>query len=86
MKKGRLGFVAARKRRLQLTSMLLDDALDRVARDVQTPQAKLLAALELYDEGVALQRLTFQRRFPELRQEEIELKLNGWLAREDEAL
>ena len=66
--------------------MLLDDALDRVARDVQTPQAKLLAALEMYDEGVALQRLTFQRRFPELRQEEIELKLNGWLAREDEAL
>jgi hypothetical protein len=44
--------------------MLLEDALNRLAGDAQTPRDKLLAALEMYDDGVALQLLTFRRRFP----------------------
>jgi hypothetical protein len=64
--------------------MLLEDALNRLADEPQTPRDKLLAALEMYDDGVAMQRLTFQRRFPELTEKELQLKLDGWLAREDE--
>jgi hypothetical protein len=45
----------------------------------------LFAALEMYDDGVALQLLTFRRRFPELSEHELQRKLDGWLAREDEA-
>jgi len=39
----------------------------------------------MYDEGVAMQRLTFQRRLPELTEEGLQRKLDGWLAREDES-
>ena len=65
--------------------MQLDDSLNRLTCDAQTPRAKLLAALEMYDDGVAMQRLTFRRRFPELTENELQRKLDGWLAREDEA-
>ena len=68
----------------RLVRMQLDDALNRLACDAQTPRDKLLAALAMYDDGVAMQRLTFQRRFPELTEKEIQRKLDGWLAREDE--
>jgi hypothetical protein len=36
-------------------------------------------------EGVALQRATLRRRFPELSEAELDGKLQSWLAREDEA-
>jgi hypothetical protein len=65
--------------------MQLDDALDRLADEPQSPRDKLLAALEMYDGGVAMQRLTIQRRFPDLTEAELQRKLDGWLAREDES-
>lgn len=69
----------------RLARMLLEDALNRLAGDAQTPRDKLLAALEMYDDGVAMQQLVFRRRFPELTEHELQRKLDGWLAREDEA-
>jgi hypothetical protein len=69
----------------RLARMQLDDALNRLASDAQTPRDKLLAALEMYDDGVAMQRLSFQRRFPEVTEMELQRKLDGWLAREDES-
>ena len=69
----------------RLAPMQLDDALDRLADEPQSPRDKLLAALEMYDDGVAMQRLTFQRRLPELTEKGLQRKLDGWLAREDEA-
>ena len=65
--------------------MLIEDALNRLTCDAQTPRDKLLAALEMYDDGVAMQRLTFQRRFPGLSEKELQRKLDNWLAREDES-
>jgi len=65
--------------------MLLEDALDCLAGEPQSPRDKLLAALEMYEDGVAMQRLTFQRRFPELTEKELQPKLDSWLAREDES-
>jgi hypothetical protein len=69
----------------RLARMQLDDALNQLAGDAQTPRDKLLAALEMYDDGVALQRMTFRRQFPELTEQELQRKLDRWLAREDEA-
>jgi hypothetical protein len=65
--------------------MRFEDALDHPPDATLTPRDKLLAALAMYDEGVAMQRLTFKRRFPELAEEELEKKLASWLAREDES-
>ena len=64
--------------------MPLADDLNRLACDVQTPRDKLLAALEMYDDGVAMQRLNFQRRFPDITEQELQRILDSWLAREDE--
>ena len=36
------------------------------------------------DDGVAMQRLTFQRCFPEIGEKALQRKLDKWLAREDE--
>lgn len=48
----------------RLDPMLIEEALKRLAGDVQTPRDKLLVALEMYDDDdVALQQLTFWRRF-----------------------
>jgi hypothetical protein len=46
---------------------------------VETPAERLRIALRLHDEGVAMHRLTLQRRHPELRASEIEEKLQAWL-------
>jgi hypothetical protein len=47
---------------------------------VETPVERLRIALRLHDEGVAMHRLTLRRRHPELRADEIEAKLQAWLA------
>jgi hypothetical protein len=65
--------------------MGFEDAINGLADVPLTPRDKLLAALEMYDEGVAMQRLNFQRRFPNLTPEELDQKLSSWLAREDES-
>ena len=64
--------------------MGFEDALDRLPEEPSTPRDKLLAALAMYEEGVALQRLSLQRQDPTLDPEEIEKRLQRWLAREDE--
>jgi hypothetical protein len=65
--------------------MRFEDAINRLPDVPLTPRDKLLAALEMYDAGIAMQRLNFQRHFPELTEKELEHKLEGWLAREDES-
>lgn len=60
-------------------------ALDALPALSLSPREKLLQALAMYEEGVELQRLTLRRRYPEMRESELEAKLQSWLAREDEA-
>lgn len=64
--------------------MKFEDALNRLPEASMSPREKLLAALEMYDEGVAMQRLSLQRRYPDLGPDAIQEKLNHWLSREDE--
>lgn len=64
--------------------MRFEDALDRLPEEPLTPRDKLLAALEMYEEGVAMQRLLLVRQNPKLDPAEIEVRLDRWLAREDE--
>lgn len=59
--------------------------LDALPAPGLSPREKLQQALAMYEEGVALQRLTLRRRYPELSELELEAKLRTWLAREDEA-
>lgn len=49
-----------------------------------TPAEKMRACLEMYEEGVELQRLAFKRRYPELDDAEVQALLDRWLARMDE--
>jgi len=49
-----------------------------------SPASRLRQALELYDEGVALQRLSFARRFPNLDASALDAKVHAWLLREEE--
>ena len=49
-----------------------------------TPAEKMRACLEMYEEGVELQRLVFQRRYPSLDGADVQVLLDRWLAREDE--
>lgn len=65
--------------------MAVADALDNLPVPARTRREKMLEALALYDEGVAMQRIHFRRRYPELSAEEIERKLESWLLREDES-
>ncbi len=60
-------------------------ALDALPRGQLSARDKLLQALEMYEEGVAMQRLVIRRRHPELTPAEIEAQLLSWLARADEA-
>jgi len=65
--------------------MTLAEELDRLPTPPKTPREKMLEALAMYEEGVALQRLNLRRRYPDLSDEEIERKLQSWLEREDES-
>ncbi len=69
----------------RLGQMLFDDALDHLPEATKTPRDKLLAALEMYEEGVAMQRLNLQRQYPHLDAGELDDKLARWLAREDDS-
>jgi Rv0078B-related antitoxin len=60
------------------------DALERL--ESKTPAEKLREALELYDEGLVMQRLVFARRHPEQDAEALEKRLHAWLRREGETL
>jgi hypothetical protein len=64
--------------------MELARALDLLPVESKAPRERFLEALELYDQGVALERLVLKRRFPDLSPELIEEKLQRWLLREDE--
>ena len=46
---------------------------------METPADRLRIALELHDVGVAMHRLTLQRRNPELSAAELDAKLEAWL-------
>jgi hypothetical protein len=65
--------------------MDLGRSLDALPRPVLSASEKLLAALQMYDEGVALQRSAMRRRSPGLIEPELDAKLQRWLTREDEA-
>lgn len=65
--------------------MDLGRTLDALPAPELSPREKMLQALAMYDEGVAMQRLALRRRFPELGEPELEAKLAAWLARENEA-
>jgi hypothetical protein len=65
--------------------MRFEDALAHLPAEPLSPRDKLLAALEMYEEGIATQRLSLERRFPDATAQEIDSELNRWLAREDES-
>jgi hypothetical protein len=49
----------------------------------ETPAEKMRACLEMYEEGVELQRLAFKRRYPHLTDAELLVLVERWLARMD---
>jgi hypothetical protein len=65
------------------------DAFDIVRRILQ-PQtmdataARLLDALEMWEDGAQLMRETLRRRFPQATDEELEAKLTRWLEGPDD--
>jgi len=64
--------------------MTFEEALDTLPVPKLAPGQKLLQALAMYEEGVAMQRLTLRRQHPAMSDEELEAALFRWLAREDE--
>lgn len=66
--------------------MALVDHLDTLeAFGGKTPAEKLREALELYDDGVEMQRLVIARRHPSWNAESLERQLIAWLRREGDA-
>lgn len=64
--------------------MSFSSVLDRLPSPVLTPSERLLQALEMYDEGVALQLNNLRRRYPQLNATELASMLDRWLCREGE--
>jgi Rv0078B-related antitoxin len=63
----------------------LNARLDDLASPaVASAATKLREALELFDDGVALQRLAFARQNPGLDDEGLDKLLTGWLRREND--
>ncbi len=63
--------------------MTLAEQLDALhTPKAQTPASRLLEALSLYDDGVALQRLSFARRYPDLDASALDGMVLAWLRRE----
>ena len=58
------------------------EQLDRLESIARTPAEKLREALEMYEEGLALQKQTLRRRHPSLSEQELDDKLSAWLRRE----
>ena len=46
-----------------------------------SPAERLLQALALMEDGIAMQRANFRRRYPGVSEEELELMLLDWLSR-----
>jgi hypothetical protein len=63
----------------------LSAKLDALPGDGASPGYKLLQALSLYEEGLAMQRLKLRHRFPSLSEREMDRAIDRWLARQDEA-
>jgi hypothetical protein len=63
----------------------LSTKLDALPGDGASPGLKILQALSLYEEGLAMYRLNLRRRFPSLSEEELARAIDRWLARQDEA-
>jgi Rv0078B-related antitoxin len=78
-------FPAARRLDALASGMDLGRRLDALPLPALSAREKLLAALEMYDEGVALQRLVLRRRSPQLSEPELDAALQRWLARDDAA-
>lgn len=55
--------------------MRFEDAIDRLPEEPLNPRDKLLAAPEMYEESLALQRLARQHQNPHLDPEEIKERL-----------
>jgi len=67
-----------------MAAVSFPDALDRLPDVPRRPRERLLEALDMYEEGGALQRLNFVGREPGISEEDLARKLQRWLAREDE--
>ena len=59
------------------------EQLDQLYCLPRDPAEKMREALEMYDEGVALQSQTLRRRHPQLSPEELDSRLSRWLLREE---
>lgn len=59
--------------------MALAESLDRMPSPPTTPAERLRVALELHEQGVAMQRANYKRRFPSEPEAEIEARLRIWL-------
>lgn len=49
----------------------------------QSPRDRLLEALGVMEDGIAMKRANLARRYPELDDAAIEAKLQAWLDRDD---
>ena len=58
------------------------EALDRLPGASTSPAERFRAALGPYEEGIALQRQNFRRRYPTLTPAELDALIEAWLARE----
>jgi hypothetical protein len=59
------------------------DALDQMPRHRASAVERLRESLAMFEEGVALQRLSFRRRHPDLSALELDQLRESWLAREE---
>lgn len=64
--------------------MELDAALDQPPEERTSPAQRMLDALSLFEDGVAMQRLKLKRRHPSASPEQLEELLRSWLARMDD--
>ncbi len=65
-------------------AMTFSRSLDELPQLKQTAAERMVQALHLYDEGVAIKRLSLKRLHPEANAAEIEALLDRWLQREGE--
>ncbi len=68
-----------------MTSVGFVEQLDEMDRGTLRPAEKMRQALEMYDEGLALQRQTLRRRHPHLSAADLDRKISSWLRRGESA-
>mgnify|MGYP001121475303 CR=1 FL=1 len=66
-----------------LARAMLVPLLDSLPVPPSKPEARLLQALEMADEGIAMKRLALRRQHPDETEEEIAARLRRWLHHED---